>query len=80
MSAPYLELVQPLIPVAAKYTPEDDRFPCDIYLPALPPAGTAITIRDADQSYHTFIVDRVSIFLASPAKPICTIHLTELGS
>lgn len=80
MSTPYLELVQPLIPVAAEYTPEDDRLPCDIYLPALPPAGTAITIRDADQNDRVFVVDRVSMFLPSPHKPICTIHLTELGS
>lgn len=80
MSTPYLELVQPLIPVAAEYTPEDDRLPCDIYLPALPPTCTILTIRDADQNDRTFIVDRISIFLASPTKPICTIHLTELGS
>jgi hypothetical protein len=77
MTAPYLELAQPLIPVIAEYQPVGDRLPCDIYVPALPPIGTIMTIRDSDSNDRELVVTRISMFLPSPGKTFCTIHLAE---
>jgi hypothetical protein len=81
MGVPYREFTSPLFGVIAEYTPPDDSLPDDLYVPALPPVGTEVTVRPTDVERddsrdRTFVVTRIELSFASPAQPFYTLHLT----
>lgn len=75
-TVPYLESSTPLIPIIAEYELPNQNYgdlPCDIYLPALPPVGTAVAIRDSEGVDYPFTVTSIKLDIIAPAKCYYTV-------